>query len=231
MGEAAVTGRKICSKCRRRKSVNKFYRSKSSADGHGPQCKECMDAARARNKRLAAQANKVVPKSKKCSKCGKTKPAEDFSPAPSSTDGLYSYCKPCKAKMVKRHRDANKEIISRKAKAKRSTPDGMRKNRDATLRAKFGVGHDYYEARLEEQRGVCGICARERRPGEKHFSIDHEHDEYDGNRTYVHVRRRSRPLQLRGVLCERCNRGLGLANDDPDLLLAMARYLEKRRHP
>ena len=220
-----MTARKLCGKCNKRKSVTTFYKSQASSDGYGSQCKECMNATRARNKAKTAASPKVVPATKVCRKCRETKTANDFSPAPASADGLYSYCKRCKSLMVKKHRDENKEALNRNARAKAATPEGRVKQRNQNLQYRFGVGQEYYEARLNEQAGVCAICQRAREQGEKHYSIDHEHDKHDVGRG-VAFATRTTPPKLRGVLCERCNRGLGLASDDVHLLLRMARYLE-----
>lgn len=49
----------------------------------------------------------------------------------------------------------------------------------------------YYEAMLEAQGGVCGICGREPYP-HRRFDIDHDHKD----------------MYVRGLLCWRCNRWL-----------------------
>jgi formate dehydrogenase maturation protein FdhE len=60
---------------------------------------------------------------------------------------------------------------------------------------------------LEEQDGLCAICY-----GVVPAShIDHDHQ----------------TGQLRGLLCNSCNRGLGYFHDDPEALRAAADYIER----
>ena len=210
-----MSATKQCGKCRKRKMVDQFYALAKAPDGLSSQCKQCMDETRARNRARKAEEPKTVPKHKRCRDCGKTKAASEFSVMPSSGDGLYTYCKKYKTQRVRGYVDVNRDEINRKAREKGATPEGKRATRDGNLKTKFGVTHEYYEERLAEQGGVCGICGRTRKEGEKHFAIDH-----------THVIPEIKPLQLRGVLCHDCNRALGLAQDNAALLVAGAKYLE-----
>ena len=81
--------------------------------------------------------------------------------------------------------------------------------RDWQLRSKYGISAEEYDEMLLEQGGVCVICSAE--PGKRRLSVDHCHSE-------GHVR---------GLLCQNCNAGLGMFQDNPDLLLAAANYLER----
>jgi hypothetical protein len=74
------------------------------------------------------------------------------------------------------------------------------------IRRIYGLTREQYEAKLAEQDGRCGICKEVlSKP-----CIDHEH----GTKT------------ARGLLCERCNFGLGHFRDDPEMLRNAAIYLE-----
>ncbi len=79
-----------------------------------------------------------------------------------------------------------------------------------TIRRKYGLTREGFELLLREQRGRCGIC-RTTEPGLKGWSVDHDHV------TDV----------VRGILCTRCNIGLGWFRDDPDLLIQAAAYLRQ----
>ena len=72
---------------------------------------------------------------------------------------------------------------------------------------KTGWSAVQYADALLSQNGRCAICSAQ--PDRKKLSGDHDH---------VTGRRR-------GLLCDRCNLGLGKFDDRPDLLLAAATYL------
>jgi len=71
----------------------------------------------------------------------------------------------------------------------------------------------------DEQAGNCAICGKSLGPrdsaGHVPRSAQQDHDHQIG--------------QMRGVVCSRCNLGLGLFDDDPSRLGAAAVYLEKWR--
>lgn len=72
---------------------------------------------------------------------------------------------------------------------------------------KHGVHAKEYQTMLESQNYVCAICKT--RP-EDILSVDHDHD--TGN--------------IRGLLCQKCNKGLGLFQDSLSNLRNAISYLE-----
>ena len=87
-------------------------------------------------------------------------------------------------------------------------PRRGRDQRDSSLRFRHGITQANYEEILALQGGVCAIC-RHKYP--EALCVDHDH------RTGV----------LRGLLCQRCNRGLGLLRDDEDVLARAIEYLRR----
>ena len=85
------------------------------------------------------------------------------------------------------------------------------KNRKRTMRL-YGLTIEKYDKILEKQNSVCSICSGRCVSG-KRLSVDHNH--LTG--------------AIRGLLCQKCNQGIGLFNDKPPLLIAAANYLD--RHP
>lgn len=85
--------------------------------------------------------------------------------------------------------------------------------RRVTVLARHRMTAEEYEALLAVQGGACAICRQPetgiRRGHLMRLAVDHHHG--------TGVRR--------GLLCNQCNRGLGSFADDPDLLVAAARYL------
>lgn len=65
--------------------------------------------------------------------------------------------------------------------------------------------------RIEEQDGKCAICLKDL--ADKQMNLDHCHE----------------TGTLRGVLCNRCNTGLGCFEDSIEVLRQAAAYLEKFR--
>lgn len=105
--------------------------------------------------------------------------------------------------------------------AYRRTPNGQRYVRAMNLR-KFNLTPEEYDAMLAAQGGVCAACgqAEETAPGGRvnSLSIDHDHICCPGQRSCGKC--------IRGLLCNRCNRALGLLRDSEatiESLLAYAR--------
>ena len=76
----------------------------------------------------------------------------------------------------------------------------------------YGIQPEDYDRMLTEQNGVCACCGgKETNPKKKHLSIDHCH----------------KTGEVRSLLCDRCNRGIGALNDDLDILRKAVVYLER----
>lgn len=75
------------------------------------------------------------------------------------------------------------------------------------LRNNFGMTPEEYYELLELQRDVCAICGKD--DGTRRLAVDHDHE----------------TGEIRGLLCRKCNMGLGLLGDDPELVLNALRYL------
>lgn len=74
------------------------------------------------------------------------------------------------------------------------------------VRRLYGLTLEQYD---ELKARGCALCGA---PDSLH--IDHDHE------TGI----------VRGVLCQNCNRGLGMFRDDPDLLVRAADYLKEAHH-
>lgn len=94
---------------------------------------------------------------------------------------------------------------SRGAEVKKRTPGW---SRHYHLTRKYGIGAAEVDQLIRQQGGLCAICEQE--PATQ---VDH-------NRSTG---------EIRGVLCDGCNGGLGALDDDPDLIRRAIAYLRKWR--
>lgn len=94
----------------------------------------------------------------------------------------------------------------------RRNPDKVRVyQRRHDLRRHFGITEAEYDAILAKQGGACAICkGPQQRAGAKHFAVDHDHA----------------TGRVRGLLCSRCNVGVGQFLDSPQRLAAALAYLQ-----
>lgn len=83
--------------------------------------------------------------------------------------------------------------------------------RSATLKKKYGITQEDFEALLAAQDGRCAICRGTESKGNGRMHVDHCH----------------KTGQIRGILCQACNVTLGKMQESPALLRAAADYLEK----
>lgn len=99
----------------------------------------------------------------------------------------------------------NREKV--KARRRAAQPQNTQYHRAWRLRNLYKLTPEQHAQMLAQQGGVCATCKKPKR-----LDIDHDHANGD----------------VRGLLCNTCNRALGLVYDDPALLRRMADYLEKK---
>lgn len=94
-----------------------------------------------------------------------------------------------------------------------SAKQGAEYHYDRQLRYTFGITIQDYYRMLEDQGGKCATChitdPAEARITAKFFNVDHDH----------------RTGQIRGLLCDNCNKVLGLVRDEVIVLGNMLNYL------
>jgi|ERR1039458_4144655 hypothetical protein len=86
---------------------------------------------------------------------------------------------------------------------------------------RYHLDNDKFKRMLEEQGNVCAICKQ----SSDHWHIDHDH-------SCCHNKTSCCGLCIRGILCSRCNFGLGNFDDDAEVVAQAAEYLQswnKRR--
>ena len=106
----------------------------------------------------------------------------------------------------------------RKLAGKKWRDKNLQYNRDRQrqyqLRYNYGITEECYAKLLAEQQGRCAICNTDTPTGKwKVFAVDHCH--HTG--------------KVRGLLCNECNRGMGLLRDSAELLEKAAAYLRKHK--
>lgn len=141
----------------------------------------------------------------RCPRCGETKPVESFYKDASKPSGHNSYCIDCARKHSKDYYTAVRPKV-------KSNPHYARKQ---GLKRKYSLSLEDYDALLQAQGGVCAACGHTetmvRRGRANPLSVDHSHE--DGH--------------IRGLLCNRCNRALGLLRDDWRTIQALLDYLRR----
>ena len=140
---------------------------------------------------------------KRCSKCKEEKTLLEFHKNRSTKSGLSNYCKVCNTARVNKW---NKE-----------NPDKSGYTRDKLLR-RHGMDQKRFTQMWQDQNGKCKICRVEFDPQYmKSVAIDHDHSCCNG--VY------SCGVCVRGLLCSRCNSGLGNFKDSVIFLTAAIKYL------
>ena len=77
--------------------------------------------------------------------------------------------------------------------------------RNFLLKHRYGIMEERLQELLWKQTGLCAICDRRQAS-----HVDHDH----------------KSGKVRGLLCFKCNEGLGKAFDDPEILRSALGYLE-----
>lgn len=134
-----------------------------------------------------------------CRTCAKTKAVDEFSFHDTKTGCRKTICKTC---------DAERAV--RWAKAHPNERAVVERRRH--LKRTFGLTETDYEEMLTSQGGACKICKRKSSGTRNHrMFVDHDHT----------------TEKVRGLLCFKCNTGIGAFDDNPGLLEKAAAYIEE----
>lgn len=173
---------------------------------------------------------------KVCTRCEKSVALEQFGYNAKARDGCQSACRPCvnsmarerrllnpgrDARKLKEWRDRNREKLRAQQRAyyKRWPGRLLRKRRQYGTsgrklanqrRVKYGITSEQFRELLARQGGKCAICERSSENSFIFPLLDH-----------CHVTKK-----IRGILCKRCNLGIGFFQESPEVLRKVLAYLE-----
>lgn len=213
---------KTCSVCGETKPLAEFGRSARGAGGRRSQCKQCN--AVAVKSRYVPRVH--PPEQVTCPHCG-----QEFTRT-RTVGALRIYCsRKCtmaageerklqrNAGLVPRCCACGAEVTTRTGKPvcpdcrKDPRPDAQIRERRRTLRT-YGLTQEEWGRLIVLQGDACAVC-KTTQPGNRgeRWHIDHDH--VTG--------------QVRGLLCHMCNVGIGNLRDDPQIMMAAARYVAAHR--
>lgn len=139
-----------------------------------------------------------------CTVCKEEKHVDLYYNFKASKDGKAYRCKSCDDIAVKKYKIKNRGKM-------------LANQRKANRLYKYGLTDEDYLKMKEEQDMKCWICkvGLQENATNRHTSetlcIDHDHE----------------TGEVRGLLCTRCNKGLGMFDDSIEHLLESIKYLSK----
>ncbi len=163
----------------------------------------------------------------KCSTCNKVLPFEKFHKKSQNKNGYSHICRRCTSDKWKEYRKQDPNFAEKhKLRGSRwyseNREDKLKKNkewreshkseyREINLKSRFGINNLQYDNILESQNNSCAICKKHKDEFSYHLVVDHCHA----------------TGKIRGLLCKKCNLGIGHLDDNIDILKSSISYLEK----
>lgn len=183
------------------KGVSRYFTGKPCVHGHVSERStvngRCVECHRESQRKQNAKYDRFAPRTKETTRGPTGRTAKTFDEI-SAKVARYNSNNPEIIKASRRkHYEKNKEEVNKRSKNRRH-----KKEKGITL--------EEYNRIMSLHNGVCDICGTTEPGGlHKKFNLDHCHS----------------TGMLRGVLCMRCNTGIGKFSDRIDLLEAAIRYL------
>lgn len=143
-----------------------------------------------------------------CNSCHIDKPLSSFRKRRLPKRGYYGDCRQCESSknIKRREKDPNYYGDSYRKRVKRS-PDYMKIRRIE----RYNISVQDYNNLLEKQNHSCAICGIHSTKIRGRLHIDHDH--ITG--------------KVRGLLCLKCNSGLGMFNDNIEIINNCIKYLKR----
>ena len=154
--------------------------------------------------RLFKRGPAVDPGKKWCGSCQTVKLLSDFAVNSNQVDGLQGFCRPCGRAKQTAWREKNRA---------KSNALATRSHRHKRI----GIEYEEYELLLRLHENKCAICKREEttqhRGLTRALAVDHCHESG----------------RIRGLLCNNCNRGLGLFDDSKERIASALEYMNQMK--
>ena len=152
---------------------------------------------------------------KTCVRCSNTKPLSEFSSDRQKKDGLTPYCRMCRKADSKKYYENNKELVNSRSIARYRknggyTEEAKIKGYASHIKRNYGITAEDYNGMFIEQAGRCAVCGTHQNETSRRLLVDHYHD------TKI----------VRGLLCYKCNTGIGMFDDNLHLVKNAVKYLE-----
>lgn len=153
----------------------------------------------------------------KCHRCRELLPLDNFSP--SRVKRGSGECRSCMYLAKKNYESNNRDKVNKRAATYRNNK-GLEWRRQIKSRVsaekvkcynlrRYGITIEQYNMLLEFQDGACAVCKRTENSDGKMLYVDHCHD----------------TGAIRGLLCRKCNTGIGLLGDSVDGIEKALNYL------
>lgn len=215
----------VCTGCGRNLPSIRFRKDSTKPLGRSTRCKDCSaEVEGLRETRNLAHREHAIRDGhlRVCKRCGEQKPVQMFPPSGRNTGGSMQHCYECEHLRHLAWRDTNREHVREKSRTNdrvwRSTPSGREKMRARVRKhrlKRYGLTEIDVAVMTATQGNRCAICHvefSESKYGAAAKNIDHDHA----------------TGLVRGMLCTKCNRGLGLFGDDVARLAKAIEYLAQR---
>lgn len=163
---------------------------------------------------------------KQCRECKDFKALGKFHKRIQAKDGLKPICKDCHRISNREWRKDNKEAVNKDAQQRRLAnlekcrekeriyrTDNYDKIRDRFLKYNYNIDITQYNNIFESQRGCCSICNAHQSTFKKALAVDHCH----------------KTGKVRGLLCAKCNKGIGHFSDSIEIFENAIIYLKKSK--
>jgi len=159
-----------------------------------------------------------------CNRCSVAQPFSAYRASSRHLHGRLLVCKKCLAEQSRHYYKENHARLRSQAAeryAKRS-PEKIKVTREwrtANRMKRHGLTVGEYNETLTSQGNCCAICKRDEPGGKGGWHLDHDHKCCPG--------RWGCGKCFRGLLCHKCNIGLGYFNDDVSVMTKASDYLRK----
>jgi hypothetical protein len=147
----------------------------------------------------------VNQETKKCTKCGKVHSIEYFNWENKSKGKRHSHCKDCTKAAGRERRIKNGQKTTRR----KST--GVPWSNKPNFERRWGITVEDKENLIRLYSGGTGKCGNPACGSTEDLVLDHDHE----------------TNQIRGVLCNTCNRSLGGLGDTWEAIQGIYEYMEK----